>query len=643
MKKYLLLSIIAFTLYDYTWGQEYNCKDESSPVKCSHAFAKNHLIKYRENLATANYDILYHRLIFKVDPAVRYIDGQTISYFKMKESGYKISLDASISLSIDSVKYNSKNIGFVHDNDILTITFPKVIQSGEIDSVTVFYQGEPPSNGFGSFETSTHNGSPVLWTLSEPYGSRDWWPNKMSLTDKIDSVDIFIKVPEIYKAASNGLLVNSSSQNGQTTYHWKHRHPIASYLVAIAVTDYSIFSNYVPMPDGKQLEVLNYVYPESLEDAQNNTPKIIPIIQLYNDLTIPYPFANEKYGHAQFGWSGGMEHQTMSFMKNFGFGLMAHECAHQWFGDHVTCGSWEDIWLNEGFATYFEGICQQNLNPGNWNNWKTGKLNNITSNDGGSVKVDDTTSVSRIFSSRLTYNKGAYILHMLRWTLGDEVFFQAIRNYLTDVKLAGGFAKTPDLIAAFEDESGKNLSKFFDQWFYKQGFPSYSLLMNQEAGGKNKKLTIFQTQSHPSVDFFEMTVPVQFFRNGQDTILKFEHTYSGQIFDISIEGNIDSIKFDPDLWLISKNNTLSVNTNEIIFDHAEFDLYPNPGYNGFYISSYDEIMEKISVVDGLGRTILVKYPLKQGDYITTNYIIPGTYSIIIQTKTGLFSKKWIKN
>jgi len=643
MKKILIIlfSILLFTANIFSQDV---CKQFEDIDKCGHANPFNK-INFRENASTTNYDIIYNRAYFKVDPAIWYISGTIVSYFKTRESSIdKIVFDLSDPMQVNSVIYSGKSLSFTHLNNELTIQLSETINPNTLDSLSINYEGAPPSNGFGSFAAETHGASsiPILWTLSEPYGSRDWWPNKMSLVDKIDSIDIYITCPSAYRAGSNGLLVEETSINGNSTYHWKHRYPIAAYLVGIAVTDYSVFTNQVPMPDGSNLEVLNYVYPENLGVSQTQSEQIIPIIQLYNQLTIPYPFAKEKYGHAQFNWNGGQEHQTMTFLKNLGQSLMAHECAHQWFGDYITCGSWEDIWLNEGFATYFEGLTQQTYFPNIWKVWKSSKLANITSQPGGSVLVDDTTSVNRIFNSRLTYNKGGYVLHMMRWVLGDEVFYQALKNYLTNVKFAGGFAYTPDLINEFEKASGKDLTKFFNQWYYKQGYPSYNLKLNHDPKTSTNSLQIYQTQSDPSVNFFEMPVPVQFFYGGKDTTLVFNHLFSGQEFNIVISDKIDSLKFDPELWLISANNSITTSTNEVLQNDGTVELYPNPGSSEIFINSSTDNISQIRLVDLFGKEVYSSEINTKGTHVNTDFLSQGMYIILVNIDNKIYSQKWVK-
>jgi aminopeptidase N len=361
--------------------------------------------------ASENFDVKYYRCEWEVDPAVRFITGRLTCYFRINTASSSISLDLMNGLVTDSIRQRNIPLGFTHSNNIIQVNFSSSLNAGSIDSVTVFYHGIPPNTGFGSFMNTSHAGVPVVWTLSEPYGSRDWWPCKNGLDDKADSIDVFITCPAAYKAASNGLLQFETLVSGGTKKlaWWKHRYPIASYLVCFAVTNYSVFNNSVQL-GSISLPMQTYCYPESLGSFQANTPNVLTALQQFHNLFGEYPFIKEKYGHVQFSWGGGMEHQTATFLVNSSEGLMAHELAHQWFGDKITCGSWVDIWLNEGFATHLASIYAETKYPATVTATRKAEIDYITSQPGGSVKVNDTTSVGRIFDGRLSYTKGSHLL-----------------------------------------------------------------------------------------------------------------------------------------------------------------------------------------------------------------------------------------
>ena len=521
-----------------------------------------------------HYDLKYHRLEWEINPEVRYITGKVTSYFEPVVTNFStIFFDLSDSLTVDSVMYHGAAVPFSRPGqDVLQINLPAVVTSGTLDSISVLYQGTPDqTNHPGAFVQSSHNGDAIIWTLSEPYGAKNWWPCKQDLNDKIDSIDVLVTTPKKYKVASQGLLVNTIENGNDKTYHWKHRYPIAAYLISVAITNYAEFSQSVNLSQGT-LPVLHYIYPE---DSLNSYSKLLftpSVMIMFDTLFGPYPFMNEKYGHAQFGWGGGMEHQTMSSMYHFDSPLIAHELAHQWFGNKITCNSWTQIWLNEGFATYATGLTYQHLIPNWWKAWRETTLQHIVSLPDGSVYCEDTTSVNRIFDSRLTYKKGAYLLRMLEWKLGANTFYQGIRNYLNDNSLSYNYATTQQLIDHLELQSGLDLTEFFNDWYYGEGYPSYQLHWEQNASVAD--FTVYQTTSHPSVDFYEMPIPIYVKGQGMDTTLVFDHTYSGESFAANLPFTIDSVFFDPELWLISGNNNM-VSVSEIENNRVLY-CYPNP-------------------------------------------------------------------
>ena len=459
-----LFCLLSFNLF----SQDFN--ETLEDVRIAEAKSALSQIMHRANLNTGNYDLKYHRLELDLDPSVAFLSGDITTYFEAKDNMSDITFDLSSNMIVSQVEQRGTSLTFTQNSDDeLVVTLPVIQNIGVLDSLTISYSGNPISSGLGSFVQQTHNGDPTIWTLSEPYGAKAWWPCKQDLIDKIDSIDVFITSPhfnptdEEYIAVSNGLEQSQIINGDDKTTHFRHRHPIPAYLIAISVTNYEVYSHQVSN-NGNPFEIVNYVYPESLANAQASTPVTVDIMDLFINLFEAYPYEDEKYGHAQFGFGGGMEHTTVSFMGGYSRNLIAHELAHQWFGNKITCGSWKDIWLNEGFATYLSGLVYENLDGNNvFTIWKQQRINSITSQTGGAVYLSDidTTSVSRIFSSRLSYNKGSMVLHMLRKKLGDTNFFQALQDYLSTPEHAYDYAKTEDFISIVETSSGEDLTEFF--------------------------------------------------------------------------------------------------------------------------------------------------------------------------------------
>jgi len=527
--------------------------------------SNNNQIQVRSSQNTTNYDLKYHRFELDVDPAVKYIEGNVTTYFVPLNSLNQMYFDFRNNMTVDSVKYHDSDLTYSFPTNLeFRVNFNSTLQVGILDSLTIYYHGIPYEDGFGSFKVKNTTCSlqdSVMWTLSEPYGAKNWWPCKETLIDKIDSVDMFVTTPVKYHTGSNGLLISRDTiqQGTKVTNHWKHKYPIPAYLIAFAASEYSIYKDTFDLYNGGQLEVLNYVFPCDSATAHDNTKDLDTVMNFFIKKFGPYPYENEKYGHAQCRFGGGMEHTTMTFMGGWWYYILIHEMAHQWFGDKITCGSWHDIWLNEGFATYLEGLtCEEGIQTTSFHDWLNGKRNSVLSNNYGSVYCDDTTNVNRIFNSRLSYNKGAYLLHMLRWILGDDDFFQGLNDYILDPDLVYDYARTPDLQAHLETAGDTSLTEFFDDWYYSEGWPDYKFRWSVDTNCNNKiRIKITQTHSANQGVFFEMPVPIKFSDGTNDTIFVFhQNSPDDTLFFAFPDFEPTSLEFDPDLWLIAKNTTI---------------------------------------------------------------------------------------
>lgn len=640
MKKECLSALILCLL----WVQAFSQRDfTTKDIAAMEAAAHGRIVEGRgESFASNNFDVHYYRCRWEIDPAVRYISGSVTVYYTITNATSSVTLDMMSSLVSDSIKQRTNSLAFTQADNALQVNFAGSVPMGIKDSFTVFYKGVPAQTGFGSFIQTTHAGAPIIWSLSEPYGARDWWPCKNGLDDKADSIDIYVTHPNIYKAAANGMLQSEIAAAGnKTVTHWKHRYPIATYLIAIAVTNFSVFNNTVQL-GSVTLPMQTHCYPESLALFQDNTQPVLDAMKFFHNNFGDYPFIKEKYGHVQFSWGGGMEHQTATFITAPDEKLMAHELGHQWFGDKLTTHSWEDIWLNEGFATYLSYAFREDKYPANKLFFRYSLVNHITSAPGGSVRVDDTTNVGRIFDSRLSYDKGAYLLYMLRGMMGDSIFMKGMRNYQSDPALAYSFTNTPQFKAHMETVSGRNLTRFFEQWYTGQGYPSYNVQWSQ-LGSTSVKIIMNQTTSHPSVTFFEMPVALKFKNATQEKTVVVENRSNGEIFMRDLGFIADTVLVDPEYWIISRNNT----TQKTALGNSGTggaDINPNPVGNpmNIFLHDFDASVAEVYIINAAGQLMFKKTtPLSNGAelvQVPTGNWSKGMY--IVNVKAG--NKKIVK-
>ena len=596
---------------------------------------------------TGNYDVIFNRIDLTLnDLTSSALSGEVTTYFKPHSNITSMEFDFTHTVPVQSVTQRGVSLTFSQANNVLTVDFPTTQTAGVLDSLKIVYSGNVPTSGLDSYNVQTHgpNNSPVVFTLSEPYGAKDWWPCKQDLIDKIDSLEVKLHYPatvntENMVGVSNGLLVSETTNAGIKTSVWKSNYPIAAYLVAFAITNYEQFSYNAGI--SQAFSITNYAYAENLANAQaSNGGEIVSVMNFYEQKFTPYPFRNERYAQVQFGWGGGMEHQTASFIGNFSRSLVAHELAHQWFGDDVTCGSWHDIWINEGFATYSEALVREHLDgQAAFDSWKRGANATITASPGGAVYVQDTTNIWRIFSWRLSYTKGAMVLNMLRLKLGDTDFFQGIQNYVNAKH--GQYATIPDFKNFLATQSGQNLDEFFADWIYGEGYPTYDITVNETSTANQFEITVNQTTSDASVPFYEMPLPFSFTdgTNVFNTVL--DHTSNGQTFTVDLSFSPTNIAFDPHYDIVKGQTVLhtTLSTNEMIAN--KFKVYPTPATNSIYIDNNSgNAIENVSIIAMNGQMIkLYKNNFQQ---IDISNLPKGSYFIKIQSQKGSFIQKMIK-
>ncbi|MES2691351.1 MAG: M1 family aminopeptidase [Bacteroidota bacterium] len=601
------------------------------------------------------YDVKFHHLNLNVERDTSFISGNVRTLAKVTAAQLDtFGFELHDQHTIDSVVYQNQKLTITHNNHFAYVKLPApVMQDGLVD-ITIYYHGDAHvtagaaiGSGFSS-AASSRWGNRATWSLSQPYSAYEWWPCKQSLQDKIDSTYTFITTNNQNKAGSQGLLQRVVNlPNNKSRYEWKSFYPVDYYLISVAVAKYIEYKTYAVkeagMPGPDSILIQDYIYdnPNALVEFKPVLDQTASMINAFARMFGPYPFANEKYGHSLAPFSGGMEHQTMTSIGVIDFSIVAHELGHQWFGDHVTCKTWKDIWLNEGFATYCEYLAAEALKPETKELEMQGNHAQVMQANDGSIWFEDTSDVSRIFSSRLTYAKGGAFIHILRFEINnDSLFFNILQTYQQQFGFAT--ANTIDLKTLVEQKTGRSFSAIFDQWFYGQGYPTFNTTWNKI--GDTLYVKTDQTTSSSITPLFITPIEYAITVNGTDSIVRVNHTRSTEYYKFPLSGTVTKVVSDPDNWLINKSTSIEDKTltalNGIFTHRVLLNVYPNPADHTLTIDDAG-FGNTVKIYDLAGR--LVSSEAFNTPSINTGTLKKGFYFIEVSGNNQVGFARFVKN
>lgn len=620
---YLIIVFLLLTNIDKLSGQE--IKDNSIKLSSvSPGFSPlQHL-----------YDVKFYFIDLEVDNTSTYIAGKTgILVESIVPVLDTLIFELDSAMHVDSVKVNYIQTEFFTENNLLIIILQNPLNAIKLLSVDVYYKGTGGrQNFYGGIMTRKdfYYNKSVTYTMSEPFQAMTWFPCKQDLTDKADSAWIFITLKKGLKAGANGLLEEITVNDSTVRYEWKTKYPVPCYLLSFSVSDYQDYSFYTSVPGlNDSIPVINYVYnhPSLLENEKDHIDKTDELLKLFSELIGVYPFYKEKYGHCMAPMGGGMEHQTMTTLSSFNFSLVAHELAHQWFGNYVTCNSWQDIWINEGFASYLEYVAIEKLKTQEEAQmWMINAQTGAKKHERGSVFIsnDDFHNINRIFNTDLTYKKGATILHMLRYEINnDNIFFNVLKEFLQEFAFKSAGAN--DFIKTLNRITKNDFTWFFDQWYYGEGFPIFFTSWKQE--GDLLTITGKQETSSTKTPFFKthMDYKIIYNDNSEEIIrVLFDSNYNE--FRVKTKKAVTEIISDPGNYIL-KSSVLQENSP---LETALFSISPNPFISDLCIKFKTGLKQRtIFLTAPDGNKIFETSCITENNYLDLSFLPEGHYLLTI--------------